>query len=266
MPRPRRCRRVCCIPSQIAFGPLNGEQNAEPIALGVDEFEAIRLIDLNGLSQEECARRMDVARTTVQAIYASAREKVARCLVIGIPLTIGGGDYILCQGDDPGCPNCRAGRLGPGGLTGFQNGKENNMKVAVTYENGQIFQHFGHTEQFKIYDIQDGKVVAASLESTGGSGHGALASFLQEKGVDTLLCGGIGGGAKTALAQAGITLYGGVTGNADQAVEDLLAGKLRYDPNAVCSHHGEQHGHTCGEHGHDCHGHGHSGHHCGSKE
>ena len=91
------------------------------------------------------------------------------------------------------------------------------MKIAVTYENGQVFQHFGHTAQFKIYEAQEGRVLSSQVVDTNGSGHGALAGFLQAQGVDTLLCGGIGGGAKTALAQAGIQLYGGVTGSADQA-------------------------------------------------
>ena len=87
------------------------------------------------------------------------------------------------------------------------------MKIAVTYENGEIFQHFGHTETFKIYDIADGKVVSAEVVDTNGSGHGALAGFLVAHGVDTLICGGIGGGAQNALAQAGIRLFGGGSGN-----------------------------------------------------
>ena len=127
------------------------------------------------------------------------------------------------------------------------------MKIAVTYENGQVFQHFGHTEQFKIYEIANGKVAGSSVVDTNGSGHGALAGFLQQHGVDTLICGGIGGGARTALDQAGIRLYGGVSGSADQAVADLLAGTLSYDPDVSCSHHhdGQEHScsdHPCGEH------------------
>ena len=131
------------------------------------------------------------------------------------------------------------------------------MKIAVTYENGEIFQHFGHTEAFKIYDIADDKVVSAEVVDTNGSGHGALAGFLVAHGVDTLICGGIGGGAQNALAQAGIRLFGGVSGNADEAVNALLAGNLGYDPDVDCNHHvhhGE--GHSCGDHGcgsHSCH-------------
>ena len=133
------------------------------------------------------------------------------------------------------------------------------MKIAVTYENGQVFQHFGHTAQFKIYTVSDGQVASSQVVDAGGSGHGALAGFLQSHGVDTLICGGIGGGAQNALAQAGIKLFGGCSGNADQAVEALLEGQLNYDADVKCSHHDHEHGeggHQCGNHGcgsHSCH-------------
>ncbi|WP_368220902.1 NifB/NifX family molybdenum-iron cluster-binding protein, partial [Anaerotruncus rubiinfantis] len=100
------------------------------------------------------------------------------------------------------------------------------MKIAVTYENGQVFQHFGHTEQFKIYDTEDGKILSARVVDTNGSGHGALAGFLKAHDVDTLICGGIGGGARTALAQAGIAIFPGAAGNADEQAAALLAGRL----------------------------------------
>ncbi len=135
------------------------------------------------------------------------------------------------------------------------------MKIAVTYENGMIFQHFGHTEQFKVYEAADGKVVSAEVVDTAGSGHGALAGLLGALGVEVLICGGIGGGAQMALAEAGIRLFGGVSGSADAAVQALLAGELLYNPNVMCSHHGEGHHHhegSCGSHGcgeHSCGGH-----------
>ena len=132
------------------------------------------------------------------------------------------------------------------------------MKIAVTYENENIFGHFRHTEQFKLYEIENGKVISSAIVSTNGSGHGALAAFLHSNGVDTLICGGIGGGAISALAEAGIKLYGGVEGSADSAVEALLAGRLDYNPNVKCSHHEHEHG-SCGEH--SCGHHGESG--CG---
>ena len=124
------------------------------------------------------------------------------------------------------------------------------MKIAVTYEDGKVFQHFGHTECFKVYDIENGAVKAAAAVDTNGSGHGALADFLKKCGVDTLICGGIGAGAKRALSEVEIKLYGGVSGNADQAVKDLLAGKLNYNSDLECDHHAGHHGGACEEH--DC--------------
>lgn len=131
------------------------------------------------------------------------------------------------------------------------------MKIAVTYAGGVIFQHFGHTAQFKIYNVEDGNIVSEQVIDANGSGHGALAGLLSSLGVDTLICGGIGGGAQMALAEAGIRLFGGIAGEADAAVEALLAGELEYNPNVRCSHHDHHHGeeHTCGSHGcgsHSC--------------
>ena len=129
------------------------------------------------------------------------------------------------------------------------------MKIAVTFESGLIFQHFGHTASFKIYDVDDGEIKSSVVVDTNGSGHGALAGFLADLGVDTLICGGIGGGAQMALANAGIQLYGGVSGDADDAVEALLSGSLNYNPCVRCNHHDHEHGHSCGDHG--CGGHCH---------
>ena len=131
------------------------------------------------------------------------------------------------------------------------------MKVAVTYENGEVFQHFGHTAQFKLYEVEGGKIINAEVVDTNGSGHGALAGLLSVLNADVLICGGIGGGAQMALARAGIKLFGGVHGDADKAVEAFLANSLNYDPEAKCDHHNHHHGegHTCGDHGcgsHSC--------------
>ncbi|MBQ8579945.1 MAG: NifB/NifX family molybdenum-iron cluster-binding protein [Oscillospiraceae bacterium] len=136
------------------------------------------------------------------------------------------------------------------------------MKLAVTYADGEIFQHFGHTAAFKIYEIAEGKVVSEQVVYTNGSGHGALAGLLGQVGVQALICGGIGGGARMALAEAGVVVYGGVSGDADEAVEAFLAGALNFDPNAACSHHGHDHhhDHACGEHGCGSHCGGHCGH------
>lgn len=119
------------------------------------------------------------------------------------------------------------------------------MKIAVTYEDGQVFQHFGHCGEFKIYETEKDTVISSRVYSTGESGHGALAGFLKEHGVDTLICGGIGAGARAVLDELGIRLYPGVTGAADESVDKLLAGSLDYNPDTSCSHHHED-GHDCG--------------------
>jgi len=125
------------------------------------------------------------------------------------------------------------------------------MKIAVTYENGQVFQHFGHTEKFKLYMVENKKIVSSEIIENGGKGHGALAGILQSQSVDTLICGGIGAGAQQALADAGIQLFGGVSGDADAAVEAFLAGTLAYNPDVRCDHHdhGGHNAASCGEHG-----------------
>ena len=245
----------------------------------LDEYEVIRLVDLEKKTHEQCAAQMDISRTTVTEIYETAREKIARCIVLGQRLVIAGGNYRLCEGrEHTRCGKCccrkeskqtpltsldlsqelpAADRFNSSlPKSNLQNEGDIIMKIAVTYENGEIFQHFGHTETFKIYDIADGKVVSAEVVDTNGSGHGALAGFLVAHGVDTLICGGIGGGAQNALAQAGIRLFGGVSGNADEAVNALLAGNLGYNPNVHCDHHDHEAGHSCGDHGcgsHSCH-------------
>ena len=251
MPRPQRCRRVCAFPDHRSFIP-EGEGRGEEVTLTLDEFEVIRLVDLEGFTHSRCAERMEISRTTVTEVYESARRKIARCIVEGRRLTISGGNYRICDGS-AGCgASCRHRH------TVTTEKGMSTMRIAVTYENEMIFQHFGHTAQFKIYDVKDGAVAAAIVVDTMGSGHGALAGFLGAYKVDTLICGGIGGGAQMALGEAGIRIYGGVSGSADEAVAALLAGTLDYNPDVRCSHHDHEHGeegHTCGDHGcgsHSC--------------
>ena len=122
------------------------------------------------------------------------------------------------------------------------------MKIAVPYENGMIFQHFGRSAQFKFYEAQDGMMLSSEVVSTNGQGHGALVGFLVQHGADVVLCGGIGTGAQVALMQAGIQLFGGISGMADVAAADYLAGKLVFDPEVHCTHHDHDEGHNCGCH------------------
>ncbi len=275
MPRPRKGRRVCCMPGYRHFGPVEDvESGRKVIEMTVDEFEAVRLIDLEGFNQEECASHMRVARTTAQAIYNSARVKLAQCLVMGMELSIGGGTYILSEEGIPGCRcgHCHKGRCHGGEVAVFSKShielnelvqetgeRSGTMRIAVTYDSGNVFQHFGHTERFKVYDVEDNEVKLATTINTNGSGHGALADILKKIKVDALICGGIGGGAKRALAEAGIKLYGGVSGNADKAVEAYLKGELVFDSEAACEHHGQHHGEDCGQQGCGEHQHHHHG-------
>lgn len=123
------------------------------------------------------------------------------------------------------------------------------MKVAVTYGEGKIFQHFGHCETFKVYEVEDGEIRSSEMITADEGGHSMLAALLGKNKVDALICGGIGGGAIAALGELGIAVYGGVTGDADAAAERLARGTLEYDPDVRCSHHDSHH-----ENGDRCHG------------
>ena len=149
MPRKPRCRCIGGYPDHWAFSPDEAAEG-EPIIMGLDEFETIRLLDREGLTQEQCAARMGVARTTVTAIYESARRKLAEALIDGRRLVLRGGSY----------------RLGDQGTEHITEKGTDTMRIAVTYENGAIFQHFGHTEQFKLYDVEGGRIVSEQTVGT----------------------------------------------------------------------------------------------------
>ena len=251
MPRPVKCRKICGMPDYVSFWPegslpgqnvsgksvSEGSLSGDPalrdtVVLQVDEFETLRLLDYEGLTQEECAAQMNVVRTTVTKMYESARRKVVTALVEGRHLLIAGGNFHI-----------HAYELDES----LKKKGDHIMRVAVTWENGEIFQHFGHTQQFKVYDIEDGGIKAEKIVDTNGVGHGALAGFLNEAKADVLICGGIGGGARMALEEAGVKLYGRVSGSADEAVKAFLNHELVYNPDVSCDHHG--HGHE----GHNCH-------------
>ena len=196
--------------------------------------------------------RMPIARTTITAIHDSARKKIADVLVHGKRLLITGG---CCEFEPVEIHQ------------EFMEKGSRTMRIAVTYENGEVFQHFGHSERFKLYDVEENRIIAEQIVDTNGSGHGALVGFLQAEKVDALICGGIGMGAQTALSDAGIKFYAGVQGSADAAAKALAEGNLAYDPDARCDHHDHDHGddHDCGHHNEhhsgEC-GHGHcAGHH-----
>ena len=124
------------------------------------------------------------------------------------------------------------------------------MKIAVTYDNGNIFQHFGRTEYFKVYEIEDNKIIDSQVIGSNGVGHGALAGLLADQDIKVLICGGLGGGALNALRNAGIEVCAGAAGDADTAVEMYLRGEL-VDSGANCDHHHHGNGHECGHHNED---------------
>lgn len=239
MARPSKSKKIGKLPTFQTFTAFPISHSDNSIILELEEYETIRLIDYLGLTQEECAAQMEIGRATVQSLYTNARKKIARFIIEGSNLNISGGNYQLEEN--------------------FIKKGDFIMKIAVTYENGMVFQHFGHTEQFKIYNVEDGKIISSEIVNTNGAGHGLLAGFLKEQGVTTLICGGIGGGARNALSSANIEVFPGANGNVDTQVESFLAGNLSYDPNTKCNHHDHEEGHECGSHshekGHSCHCH-----------
>lgn len=250
MSRPKRCRRICGYPDYWSFSPdssggAEDKVSPETVTFLLDEFETIRQIDYQNKTQEQCAELMGVSRATVAGIYERARFKIADAMVNGKRIRITGGSYQIDSMPD---------------ITALNEKGEDIMRIAVTYEENMVGQHFGRTEQFKVYDIQDGEILSSQVIDTNGTGHGALAGFLRAAEVDTLICGGIGMGARMALEEAGVELLPGVTGNVDEIVDRYLDGKLDYDPGTSCNHHDHEHGE-----GHSCHGGGCGSHGCHSK-
>lgn len=227
MPRPQRCRRVCGEPEYVLFSP-EGIVDNESVQLSIDEYEVIRLVDYEKMTHEQCAQQMDVSRTTVTEIYESARFKLADSLINGKQLIIKGGKYRICSGENvKTCGGSCARTRTPTDYPERPPEKEPGFtRVAVPFDNGQIFQHFGQSEQLKFFDIKDGEITGSSVISFSCMGHGALVDFLAQNSTDILICGGIGGGAQSLLAESGIRLIGGLSGSADQAAVQYALGQL----------------------------------------
>ncbi len=224
MARPVKSRTIQSMPNCEGFIPVGYDDTRENqrVIMTIDEYETIRLIDYSNATQEDCAESMGISRSTVTNIYDSARKKLADALINEKILLIEGGNYNIIQ------QNCKTG--------GLKN-KEKNLTLAVTYNDGEIFQHFGHCECFKIYTITDGVITASEIVNASGYGHGALVSFLKEHNVSVLICGGIGAVAKEILSKEKILFFPGVTGKADAAVEHLLTNTLVYNSRVQCEHH-----------------------------
>jgi predicted DNA-binding protein (UPF0251 family)/predicted Fe-Mo cluster-binding NifX family protein len=265
MPRPSRCRRVCCEPLVRLFAP-QGTEGTEPVVLLVEEYEAIRIVDLEKRTHDQCAQQMQISRTTATEIYEKARFKIADAIVNGKPLVIEGGNYRICQESSCcACPGrCRRNTVARAAAQEIQG--VSHMKIAMPVKNDAIFQHFGMAPNFKIYVVQDGAVISTETIAAGGHGHAAVVNLLVKNAVDCVICGGLGPGAVQSLAQANIRLYAGNEGDCDAAVASLIAGTLENNVEAATAgrghHHCHGHGHEeggCGCHGH--HGHAEEG--CG---
>ena len=246
MPRPRKWRNVCCLPEHKRFGPLPPGNADSVINMAVDEYETIRLIDLEGFTQEECASQMNIARTTVQGIYSEARKKIAEALVNGKVLFIAGGEYRLCDETGKACgAGCRRHRCGRGvkGMT-VENREENKMrKIAVASENGLVTDHFGHCESFMIFVVEANQIVQEETIPNPGHKPGFLPNFLADIGVRVIISGSMGAGAREIFTEKGIEVIVGATGKAKTAVEQYLQGKLQ-STGSVCHEH--RHHDECG--------------------
>lgn len=227
MPRPKKKKAISEEPVYRCFG-CRGRCEAPKIEMSLEEYETIALLDGEGLSQEEAAFRMRASRTTVTALYASARKKVANFLIHGKRLSLDGGCYEVA-------PN-----KAKQGIDTYKKEGNRKMRIAVSYENEEVFQHFGQSPSFKIYDLEDKKVVSSKVEATNGTGHRDLIPWLKERKVEVLICGGIGGMAIDLLSEAGIACCAGVTGKADSAVSQFLADSLVGVSTPTCTCHDEK--------------------------
>ena len=227
MPRPRKCRKVCYLPDNDGFVPVRGGEELTPIVLNVDEYEAIRLIDREGFSQEQCGEYMRIARTTVQQIYAAARKKLADALVEGLPLRIEGGDFQLCDGNEDycGCGGCRRHRRGCVQQNIMEDRK---MRIAIPLdENKQdVCIVLARAPYFLFWE--DGKDTI--LENPAAQAHGGAgiqaAQFLVDNGVNVLITVRCGQNAADVFKAAGMKIYKSAN---KAAADDLTAfedGKL----------------------------------------
>lgn len=222
MPRPRKCRKVCCLPENRGFFPNSGCRE-NPVILTVDEYETIRLIDKMSFSQEECGKYMDIARTTVQQIYTSARQKLAEALVAGRPLKIEGGEYRLCSGQEEycACGGCKRHSLhrAQGGL---------RMKIAIPLDDTQkeVCVSFGRAPYFLF--AQDGNVEILenpAASSEGGAGIQA-AQFVVDQGATALVTVRCGENAAQVLQEAEIAIYKSQGKDANENVKACEEGNL----------------------------------------
>ncbi len=226
MPRPRKCRKVCQMPSTLAFGPIAPDTAVPDVILTVDEYEAIRLIDKQGFSQEECGSYMNIARTTVQQIYTSARKKLADALVDGLSIRIEGGDYQLCSGHEPycGCGGCRKHRQTPCA----ENQEEKAMKIAIPLDEDQqsVCPTFARAPYFLIAGADGQQILEnPAAQAQGGAGLQA-AQFLLDQNITDLITVRCGQNAADVFHAAGMKIYQASGSCAQEDLEKHASGNL----------------------------------------
>lgn len=238
MPRPRKCRRVCQLPDNSGFLPIRGGGSQDPVVLNVDEYEALRLIDREGLSQEECGSYMHVARTTVQQIYTRARKKLADALVEGRPIQISGGDYRLCDGteQEPGCGRCH-GRCW---RAAYHKQGDGHMKIAIPLdENRQDVCPVLSRAPFFLFWEDGQEVIVENPAAAAQSGAGVQAAqYLVDSAITTLVTPRCGENAAQVFQAAGIKLCK----SAHKAASDDLAACLDGSLDPLTHFHGGYHG------------------------
>ncbi|MCZ7664436.1 MAG: DUF134 domain-containing protein [Thermoleophilia bacterium] len=248
MPRPPKWRCVAQVPQSRLFKPSGMPAAAlEQVTLSLDGLEALRLLDLEGATQEEAAERMGVSRSTVSRLAADARRVVAETLVEGKALVIEGGPVAIERPPDSrtwgGRGRCWAAAERVG-ADKSEPSRGASMIIAVPYVDGQVNGHFGRTQTFLVAQAREGEVVGSAVYSVEGlqHNHGGLAGFLKSRGVDVVLAGGMGEPMQQALKAAGFELLCGVSGTATEAVEAYLRGEL-VPSEATCGHHHGEHHH-----------------------
>ncbi len=239
MPRPVKCRKVCQLPPAHEFRPTGELSDDAIVTLTVDEYEAVRLIDYQGLSQKDCGGYMRIARTTVQAIYNSARKKLAQALVEGMTLRIAGGNFELCSGDEAtcGCGGCARHRK----TSAIVSTKEDKpMKIAISVEENtvDVCPFAARSPYFLFYENGESTVVenpAAQAESGAGI---QAAQFLIDNDVTHFIAARVGGNAAEVLKAAGIPVYTSANKTAAEDIAALEAGKLEEQKGVFEGFHG----------------------------
>lgn len=235
MPRPRKARCIAQKPNCRRFRP-ESEDTGQSVLLTLDEFETVRWMDYESLTQENCAKRMGVSRTTVQRLYVSARQKIARMLVEGKVLDIEGGSVQILDRKEPVMVK-----------------GEGKMRIAIALDHDVVAMHFGRCMDFRLIDIEDGKVVRTENVHDEMSTHHERIPFLASKGVETLIVGAMGKGAYNRLLAAKIRCLSAAGKKADEALSEFLENRLNSElqPHEC---HGAHEDHGAGGHEHHHHG------------